>query len=413
MEVARKKLVVVGGGAAGFFCAVNAARLNPNLDVVLLEKNTQYLSKVKISGGGRCNVTHACFDIDTMAKKYPRGERFLRKAFYDFFTTDTIKWFEERGVPLKTESDGRMFPESNTSQTIIDCLVNEAAKYGVKIQLKSEVKEIKSESGGFNLTLSDSSIVRADYLCIASGGYSRAASFDWIIKAGHTIEEPVPSLFTFNSPEHPLTELMGLSVEDAQIKINGTKWVERGPTLVTHWGLSGPAVIRLSSWAAKDLAKVDWNFKASIQWLPDIKEEELRSRLQAIRENNPSQKIKNNNLFHLPQRLWEFLLKFSEITEDTLVASVSGKQLNRLIQNLLRFELPVKGKTTFKEEFVTAGGVKLTEVDSKTMMSRIVPNLFFAGEILDVDGITGGFNFQNAWTTGFIAAKTIAEKASA
>lgn len=399
----------MGGGAAGYFCATNAARMSSDLEVILLEKTSKTLGKVKVSGGGRCNVTHACFEIDAMSKKYPRGERFLKKAFYKFFTKDTIQWFQERGVKTKTEEDGRMFPVTDSSQTIIDCLESEAKKYNVQILLNSEVVEIKKENEEFNFRLSNGNQLKSNYLCIASGGYPKSASFEWITKVGHTIEEPVPSLFTFNSPEHPLTELMGLSVQDAQIKIGGTKWVERGPLLVTHWGVSGPAVIRLSSWAARDLAKIDWTFKASIHWLPDFNEEKIRQRFAEIRSSNPAQRIKNNNVFFLPQRLWEFLLRYSEVAEDTLVSSVSSKHQNRLIQNLIAFELPVKGKTTFKEEFVTAGGIKLSEVDPQTMMSKIVPNLYFAGEILDVDGITGGFNFQNAWTTGFIAADSISK----
>ena len=404
----KKQLTVIGGGAAGFFCAVNAARMNPQLKVVLLEKTNKLLSKVKVSGGGRCNITHACFDIREMSKKYPRGEHFVKKAFHQFFTTDTIQWFEERGVQLKTEIDGRMFPVTDSSQTIIDCLMKEANKSGVEIMMNSEVKSLKYEDGKFILNLSGLSHLTSDFICIACGGYLKSSMFTWLTDLGHKIEEPVPSLFTFNMPGHPITKLMGVSVENVIVKIKGTKLEQKGPLLITHWGLSGPAVLRLSAWGAKELKERNWEFGISVNWLPDINEVQLPERFRSLRFGIATQKIINKNPFGLPQRLWELLLSQSEIGKDKRWADLQIKEQNRLIRNLGNCEFSIKGKTTFKEEFVTAGGIKLNEVDANTMMSKKILQLFFAGEVLDVDGITGGFNFQYAWTSGFIAAKNIA-----
>ncbi|MGN6401128.1 MAG: aminoacetone oxidase family FAD-binding enzyme, partial [Flavisolibacter sp.] len=249
--MAKKQLIVIGGGAAGFFCAVNAARMNPDLDVVILEKSNKLLSKVRISGGGRCNVTHALFDIAEMSKRYPRGQNFVKKTFHQLFTTDTIKWFEERGVRLKAEKDGRMFPITDSSQTIIDCLMKEANSYGVEIRMNAEVKELKTEDLKFKILLANNQILTADYVCIACGGYPKLSMFQWLLDAGHAINHPVPSLFTFNLPKHSITGLMGVSVEKARVKIEGTKLVEEGPVLITHWGLSGPAILRLSAWGAR------------------------------------------------------------------------------------------------------------------------------------------------------------------
>ena len=411
-----KQLIVIGGGAAGFFCAVNAARLNPSLKVTIIEKSNKLLSKVKVSGGGRCNVTHACFDIMDMSKRYPRGQHFVKKAFHQFFTTDTIKWFEERGVTLKTEEDGRMFPITDSSQTIIECLLKEANKFGVDILMNREVKKIWKQSSTFNLQLSTGEYLSADFVCVASGGYPKSSMFDWLKELGHSIEEPVPSLFTFNLPKHPITKLMGVSVERAKVKILpisiGTKLEEEGPLLITHWGLSGPAVLRLSAWGAKELKNKNYELRININWLPGYNEENLRIRFQELRTTNASQKIINKNSFGLPSRLWEFLAEQSGIKNDPIAigwrwADLPSTEQNKFIKNLCNYECEVKGKTTFKEEFVTAGGIKLNEVDANTMMSKKVPNLFFAGEVLDVDGITGGFNFQHAWTSGFVAAKAI------
>lgn len=405
-----KHLIVIGGGAAGFFCAINAARMNPALKVTIIEKGNKLLSKVKVSGGGRCNVTHACFDIIEMSKHYPRGQHFVKKSFHRFFTTDTIHWFEERGVKLKTEKDGRMFPESDSSDTIIQCLLNEATKFGVEVLMKTEVSEVAFINNKFQIKISDSRLMSSGFLCIASGGYPKSSMFQWLKELGHTIEEPVPSLFTFNLPAHPITKLMGVSVEKSKVKIQGLKPEEEGPLLITHWGLSGPVVLRLSAWGARDLAERNWEFGISINWLYDFNEQSLKEKFRQIRNQNASQKIGNRNSFGLPARLWEFLAEQSGIKNEMRWADLPSAEQNRFIKNLCGYECSVKGKTTFKEEFVTAGGIRLSEVDANTMMSKKIPNLYFAGEVLDVDGITGGFNFQHAWTSGWVAANTIAEK---
>lgn len=411
-----KQLIVIGGGAAGFFCAVNAARLNKDLKVLLIEKTNKLLSKVKVSGGGRCNTTHACFDIVEMSKKYPRGGIFVKKTFHQFFTTDTINWFKERGVELKAETDGRMFPVTDSSQTIIDCLLNDMKRYNVEVMMSMEVKKINVQQpiparpgGGFDVQFSNGKHLAADYLCIASGGYPKSSMFEWLKELGHSIEEPVPSLFTFNMPNHPIRELMGVSIEIARVKITGTKLEQVGPLLITHWGLSGPAVLKLSAWGARELAIKNYDFKIIVNWLPEFNEQQLADRFQFLRIAIAAQKIANKNPFGLPARLWEFLLTFSEVNGEKRWADLPAKEANKLIKNLCNCEFDVSGKTTFKEEFVTAGGIKLNEIDHNTMMSKKVPNLFFAGEVMDVDGVTGGFNFQHAWTSGFIAGKTIAQ----
>lgn len=408
----KKRLIVIGGGAAGFFCAVNAARMNPNLHVTILEKTNKLLSKVKISGGGRCNVTHALFDIAEMSKRYPRGQNFVKKTFHQFFTTDTIKWFEERGVKLKAEQDGRMFPVTDSSQTIIDCLMNEVNSYGVEIRMNSQVKELKIQNEKFKIELSNGHDLESDFVCIACGGYPKTSMFQWLRDLGHDICEPVPSLFTFNLPKHPINELMGVSVERARVKIEGSKLVEEGPVLITHWGLSGPAVLRLSAWGARELSDKKYEIKVHINWLPEFNEQSLKEQFQEFRKSNSSKKIINHNFCFLPNRLWQFLLEQSGVNSETRFADLSSKSENLLIRNLVDYVVEVKGKTTFKEEFVTAGGINLSEVDANTMISKKVQNLVFAGEVLDVDGITGGFNFQHAWTSGWIAAKTNAEKSS-
>ena len=403
-----KHLIVIGGGAAGFFCAINAARMDRSLKVTMIEKSSKLLSKVKVSGGGRCNVTHACFDIIEMSKQYPRGQHFVKKSFHQFFTTDTIKWYEERGVNLKTEEDGRMFPVTDSSNTIIECLLKEANKYGVEILMNLEVKKLSMVNGQWSIKFSDSQLLTADFVCIACGGYPKSSMFDWLKELGHSIEDPVPSLFTFNLPKHPITKLMGVSVEKAKVKIKNSKLEEEGPLLITHWGLSGPAVLRLSAWGARELKIKNYELRIIINWLADYNEESLRRKFQELRNENASQKIINKNQFGLPSRLWEFLAGQSGIKNEWRWADLPSSEQNKFIKNLCNYECEVKGKTTFKEEFVTAGGIKLNEVDANTMMSKKVSNLFFAGEVLDVDGITGGFNFQHAWSSGFIAAKAIA-----
>jgi len=404
----KKKLIVIGGGAAGFFCAVNAARLDPQLNVVIIEKSSKLLSKVKVSGGGRCNVTHSCFSIADMVKRYPRGGSFLKKAFHHFFTNDTIEWFLERNVSLKTEADGRMFPQSNTSQTIVDCLLNEAAKYKVEILMNTTVQSLKRNDSGWELKLGEK-IMHADYVCIACGGFPKAEQFDWIKNTGHSIEAPVPSIFTFNIPKDNITALMGISLENATVKITGTKLQQSGPMLITHWGLSGPVILKLSAWGARELALKYYDFKIQVNWLPEYNEINLLEKMQQVRFDLAPQKIYNRNPFQLPARLWEYLLQLTGVAADMRWADLPAKAQNKLAKLLCAHEFSVKGKTTFKEEFVTAGGVELKDVEVNTMQSKMAKGLFFAGEILDIDGITGGYNFQNAWTTGWIAAKGITQ----
>jgi predicted Rossmann fold flavoprotein len=406
----QKQLVVIGGGAAGFFCAVNAARLDPTLKVIIVEKGNKLLSKVKVSGGGRCNVTHACFDIPELVRRYPRGKNFLKKAFHWFSTKDTIQWFEERGVKLKAETDGRMFPVTDYSQTIIDCLIREANKFGVEVMMNTEVRSLRYDVGSkkFVLAFSDIRPLTSDFCCVATGGFPKTSQFEWLKQVGHTIEEPVPSLFTFNLPGNSITDLMGVSVDNATVKVVGSKLEETGPLLITHWGLSGPAALRTSAWGARELANRQYSFTILVNWLSDYTEQSLREDWQNLRNRLATQKIYGKNLFGLPNRLWIYLLQQSGINEEKRWSDITAKEQNTLIRLLTACEFQVKGKTTFKEEFVTCGGIKLSEVDANTMQSRVIPNLFLAGEILDVDGITGGFNFQHAWTSGWIAAKAIA-----
>lgn len=403
-----KRLVVIGGGAAGFFCAVNAARLDTQLEVILIEKSNRLLSKVKVSGGGRCNVTHNAPDILYMSKRYPRGQHFVKKAFSRFFVQDTIAWFKERGVALKAEADGRMFPVTDNSQTIIDCLLKEADRYGVKIRMNAAVTALASMGKGWEIHLQDGGILKADTICVAAGGYAQLDKFAWLQALGHQVEAPMPSLFTFNMPGNPITALMGVSVEEAHVKIAGTKLQEKGPLLITHWGMSGPCILRLSAWGARELGALQYQFMALINWLPAFNENSLREEMQGLRFSLGGQKMHHKNPFGLPQRLWQFFLQQSGIGEDIRWADMPAKEQHKLIKYLTAMECPVKGKTTFKEEFVTCGGIRLSEIDPATMESKLAPGLFFAGEVMDVDGITGGFNFQHAWTSGWVAASTIA-----
>ena len=404
----RKKLVVIGGGAAGFFCAINAARLQPGLEVIIIEKTGKLLSKVKVSGGGRCNVTHSCFSMGEMVKKYPRGEKYLKKAFHHFFTTDTINWFLERGIETKTEKDGRMFPASNTSQTIIDCFLNEASRYDVAIEMNTEVVDVKFINNKWHLATALDRIIETDFVCIASGGFMKVANAQWLSTLGHTIAPPVPSLFTFNMPTNAITQLMGLSVENVSVKIAGEKLETDGPLLITHWGFSGPAILKMSAYAALILAAKNYDFIVIINWLPQYNENTLREKMQLVRFDMATTKVQNKNPFLLPTRLWEYLLEVTGIREGIKWADLPAKEQNLLVKNLCLQSFKINGKTTFKEEFVTAGGVNTEEINVNTMESKLKKNLFFAGEVINVDGVTGGFNFQNAWTTAWIAAKAIA-----
>lgn len=405
----REKLVVIGGGAAGFFCAINAARLNPNLDVCILEKSNKLLAKVKVSGGGRCNTTHACFELPALVQKYPRGQNFLKKTFHWFNTTDTIEWFASRGVDLNTEADGRMFPASNDSQTIIDCLLKEADKYKVQVQIQTAVEKITVNDAGVFLLQTTNKTIEANYVCVATGGFPKAHQFEFITNLGHTIEAPVPSLFTFNMPGNPITELMGVSVPEAQVKIAGSKIMATGPLLITHWGMSGPAILKCSAWGARELANLGYSFTIRVNWIPTYAEQDLRTAWPLIRSEQGNIKIGGRNPFELPGRLWLHLLEVCGIDAGGSWATLNAAAQNKLITALTAFECKVSGKTTFKDEFVTCGGIKLSEIDANTMQSKLVKGLYFAGEIMDIDGITGGFNFQNAWTSGWIAAKSIAQ----
>jgi predicted Rossmann fold flavoprotein len=402
------EVIIIGGGAAGFFAAVNAAHLNPDHTITILEKSNKLLAKVLVSGGGRCNVTHACFDNGLLTKSYPRGEKELRSAFNKFTTTDTVEWFKEQGIELKTEPDGRMFPESNSSETIANCLLDTAKSLGVKIKTSIAVKEIVVNADEtFTLKTDTDYAPTCNKLIIASGGNPKSESYNWLRKLGHTIIPPVPSLFTFNIPDENLVKLMGVSVPHAKVKVRGTKLETEGPLLITHWGLSGPAVLKGSAWGARVLNELNYDFTAQVDWLCKYTEDDLREELLFQKENFAPKLVTSTNLFELPKRLWEFFIDKAGIKETTRWADTTKKEINILVGILLRDEYHVKGKTTFKEEFVTCGGVSLKEIDFATMQSKKVPNLFFAGEVLDIDGITGGFNFQSAWTTGWIAANAL------
>lgn len=408
----KKQLIVIGGGAAGVFCAVNAARLNPQLHVIVIEKTGKLLSKVKVSGGGRCNVTHHEDDITAMSNRYPRGKHFVKKAFHGFFTTDTVQWFTSRGVPLKTEKDGRMFPVSNQSESVIQCLLREASDHQVEFRLNTTLVDIRVSSQGFELGLErqgKEEKISADFICVATGGMLKPEQFGWLAALGHSYVAPLPSLFTFNAPGHPLTKLMGVSVQDAEVKLPAIKYRDRGPVLITHWGLSGPAVLKASAWCARELAAKDYTTSVIINWCPDEHEQSMREKLQLFRHSMAAQGVRARVPIDLPQRLWEQLTDEAGISTQRW-ADLPATLQNKLARLITGYEIPIKGKTTFKEEFVTAGGVQLSEVDPLTMESRKTPGLYFAGEVLDVDGVTGGFNFQHAWTSGWNAAKDIAHK---
>jgi len=398
------KIAVIGGGAAGFMAAITAKETNPKASVTIFEKTDKVLAKVKVSGGGRCNVTNATFSISQLIKSYPRGGRELKKSFNHFFTTDTVNWFENRGVTLKTESDNRMFPSSNSSQTIVDLLLNTAENLAIRLSYKSKINAITASENRINLSINGETLI-FDKVIIASGGSPKESGLDWLKKLGYEIVSPVPSLFTFNMPKNPITELMGLSVPNVITSIKGSKLRQTGPLLITHWGMSGPAILKLSAWGAKDLAKQNYNFSVQVNWL-SINEEELRSQFSNMTSSR-KQMYKHNPL-EIPKRLWHFMLNKLEIAEYQIWNELSKKNKNRLINMLLNDEFEVKGKTTFKEEFVSCGGIDLSEINMQTMESKRHQGIYFAGELLNIDGVTGGFNFQAAWTTGYLAGKNSA-----
>ncbi|HTM66599.1 MAG TPA: NAD(P)/FAD-dependent oxidoreductase [Flavipsychrobacter sp.] len=397
------QIAIIGAGAAGCFAAANIP-LKEGREVTIFEKTGKALQKVKVSGGGRCNTTHHLFDIPDLVARYPRGKQFLKKLLYRFGPEDTIRWFEERGVQLKAEADGRMFPVTDQSQTIIDCIWQEMMRQKVNVRYHKSLNRIERKDGAFDLHFNDGSIHIADRIVIACGGFPKEDQYNWLKELGHTIQSPVPSLFTFNLPGHPITELMGVSLSEVTLKVAGTKIAEKGPILITHWGLSGPVVLRASAWGARALHEKNYHFGIQINWLNEKTEQELKEDFSELRKSNGKQYLFHKNPFGLPKRLWEFLLVQSGATEQTRWGDATAAIQNKLIQHLIRYQAEVAGKTTFKEEFVTCGGISLSEIDVQTMESKIVAGLYFAGEITDVDGITGGFNFQYAWASGSVAA---------
>lgn len=394
--------IVVGGGAAGIFAAIAAKTAHLEASVVLLEKTAVLLAKVRVSGGGRCNVTHSCFDPALLAANYPRGSKELIGPFHRFQPKDTVQWFESRGVELKTEKDGRIFPVTDQSETIIKALLEDAKEKGVEIRLKQKIEEIKRIDSGFELLLSGGISLRSRTLILASG--SNSEGHGWAEKLGHTIQYPVPSLFTFNSPSSPLKDLSGIAIDPVEIQIESTSLTQTGPILITHFGFSGPAVLKLSAWGARILHEKEYRFRIAINWLPHLSEEAIAQRLLELKKNAPQRILANENPFSFPKNFWKTLLQNFQM--ESKICDLPDKSLRSLASKLHRDFYQIEGKTTHKEEFVTCGGVSLKEVDFKTMQSKICPGLFFAGEILDIDGITGGFNFQNAWTTGFIAGSS-------
>ena len=404
------RVIIVGGGAAGFFAAIACAeQLGDRGTVTLYESTANPLAKVRVSGGGRCNVTHACFEPRELLKRYPRGGRELLGAFSRWQPRDTVTWFAERGVETKTEEDGRMFPVTDDSATIADCLLQAAEKAGVKLVTSLGVRAVEKLGDGFWLTLTDGTNERCEKLLLATGGNRSSVGFTIAEKLGHTIEPLVPSLFTFHIDDARLVGLSGVSVENAVVSVRGTKLRTDGPLLITHWGLSGPAVLKLSAWGARELAAMNYEFPLVVNWAPPHTRDSLVREFGDVRGKNPRKQIATWSPLAMPQRLWERLVTSSGIAATTPWAQVGNAALGTLATQLTAADLPVVGKSLFKDEFVTCGGVKLSEVDFKTMQSRVCPGLHFAGELLDIDGVTGGFNFQAAWTTGWLAGQAMAD----
>jgi predicted Rossmann fold flavoprotein len=399
---------IVGGGAAGFFAAIEIASSNPLFHITILEKSDKLLSKVKVSGGGRCNVTNACFDVNELIKNYPRGYKELKSVFHKFNPADTINWFESKGVKLKTENDNRVFPVSNSSETIIDLFLREVKKYNIEIINNYSVKEIKKSEKGFIVNPDSKFAIEFDKLLVATGGNSNPKFYSMFEYLGHTIIPPVPSLFTFNLEKHPLKGLEGISIDKVKIKISDTKFSREGAILITHWGFSGPAVLKLSAYGARLINEIDYNFKIEINWIPEISD--IKNELFKIKIKFPNQYISSRAYFDIPLRLWKRLVSLAGIKDVLKWTEASNEKLQALEKILTENIFTVKGKTVFKEEFVTAGGISLKEIDFKTMESKICKGLYFAGEVLDIDGITGGFNFQSAWSTAFLTAKEITAK---
>ncbi|HIK53676.1 MAG TPA: NAD(P)/FAD-dependent oxidoreductase [Synechococcales cyanobacterium M55_K2018_004] len=403
-----RQILVIGGGAAGFFGAIAAAE-SSDLPVILFEAGREPLTKVRISGGGRCNVTHACFDPAVLTQFYPRGGKALRGALTRFQPKDTIAWFQNRGVSLKTEADGRMFPTTDDSGTIVDCLLQQALQMGVTLKTRAPVAAVNRLESGYEVVLKSGERWLGDRLLLATG--SSPLGYQIARQLGHTIEPPVPSLFTFTIPDADLRSLAGVAVESAcvRLRIADAKPLEQtGPVLITHWGFSGPAVLKLSAWAARLLHDQHYQATLNINWLPQDKLDQIQQTLSVAKVQHGKRAIANYTPFPLPRRLWEYLVNRAHIPAGHRWAELSKQHLHHLIVELTRGEFLLRGKGVFKEEFVTCGGVALKEVDFRTMESRLCPGLYFAGEVLDIDGVTGGFNFQSAWTTGWIAGKAIA-----
>lgn len=402
----KKRVIVIGGGAAGFFAAVNAAALLPAHEFAILEQSPAVLSKVKISGGGRCNLTHACFEPRELTGYYPRGNKALMGPFTRFMTGDVMGWFEYRGLALKIEDDGRIFPQSDQSQSVIDCLTAEARQHNVQVKTRQQVQDFQFQDGQWSV-LTREETYRADALIVATG--SSKAIWKKLAEMGHHIIDPVPSLFTFNIKDPRIEGLQGLAVASAGLSITGAKLQAEGPLLITHWGMSGPAILKLSAWGARKLFDLDYKFSLEVNWLPGKKRAAVEAELNQYRQDQAKKQIHSRPQFGLPQRLWRALAAVSGVNEEQRWAELSNKQAAALVGELTGGSYEVDGKSTFKEEFVTAGGVDLKEVNFKTMESKHFPSLYFAGEVLDIDAVTGGFNFQAAWTTAWIAAQDIAE----
>ena len=396
-------ILIVGGGAAGFFSAINIVERNPKLKVAILERGKEVLSKVRVSGGGRCNVTHACFEPNELVKFYPRGEKELRGPFHQFCSGDTIEWFEKHGVELKIEDDGRMFPVSNSSQTIIDCFLNASNQLGITILTGQSVQSIFKKENYWKIDTQSESFL-AEKLILATG--SNPKIWDLLHTFGHAIVTPVPSLFTFNIKDYRIKELPGIATQ-ATVKVKDTKLESTGPLLITHWGMSGPAILKLSAWGARILHDKNYQFTIEVNWLNEIESEEAEMLLKELKQEHAKKTVAKKSPFELQNRLWESLVLASGISNETKWADLSKIQLQNLANQLTKGLFQVNGKSTFKEEFVTAGGIDLKEINFKTMESKLHPNLYFAGEIVNIDAITGGFNFQNAWTSGFIVANAI------
>jgi len=401
------KIGIIGGGAAGFFAAITAKEKHPDAQVIIFEKSNQLLAKVKVSGGGRCNVTNACESISELCKAYPRGGKSLKKAFHVFNNLDTLDWFESRGVPLLAEPDNRVFPASHDSQTIIDCFLKESKRLGIKIETGHGIRAICQAGEQLELHFQQPDQAKAafDKIIVASGGCPQKSGLEWLESLGHKIENPVPSLFSFNMPREPITQLMGVAVENTIVNIQGTKLKSTGALLITHWGMSGPAILKLSAFGARVLQESDYAFTLQVNWVNDQNNENVLEELKNTVYENPGKLLSNFKPYPLPSRLWIHLLEKCGFADNKTWSELGKKGLNKLMTILSNDEYTVKGKTTFKEEFVTCGGVSLESVDINTMQSRVCKNLYFAGEVLDIDAITGGYNLQAAWTTGFVAGQ--------